>query len=78
MHAHQHHQLQQQEARKTRAAELRDELLFKQPASSHLGDCPICVIPQSFLMIRNLYNAAKEFVTAIPLHIVKCLVIIYL
>ncbi len=50
----QHHQLQQQEARKTRAADLRDELLFKQPASSHLGDCPICVIPLSLLMIRNL------------------------
>ena len=28
-----------------RAAELRDELLFKQPESTHLGDCPICMIP---------------------------------
>ncbi|KAK1733638.1 hypothetical protein QTG54_015681, partial [Skeletonema marinoi] len=28
-----------------RVAELRDELLFKQPESSHLGDCPICFIP---------------------------------
>ena len=28
-----------------RAAELRDELLFKQPQSTHLGDCPICCIP---------------------------------
>eukprot|EP00984_Skeletonema_dohrnii_P028597 scaffold18652_cov83-Skeletonema_dohrnii-CCMP3373.AAC.1 len=27
---------------KKRAAELRDELLFKQPESSHFGDCPIC------------------------------------
>eukprot|EP00984_Skeletonema_dohrnii_P002709 scaffold941_cov93-Skeletonema_dohrnii-CCMP3373.AAC.6 len=26
-------------------AELHDELLFKQPESSHLGDCPICFIP---------------------------------
>ena len=25
-----------------RAAELRDEILFKQPESSHKGDCPIC------------------------------------
>jgi tetratricopeptide (TPR) repeat protein len=24
---------------------LRDELLFKQPESTHLGDCPICMIP---------------------------------
>ena len=30
---------------KKRAAELRDELLFKQPESSHLGDCPICCLP---------------------------------
>ncbi len=30
---------------KKRAAELRDELLFKQPESSHLGDCPICCVP---------------------------------
>ncbi len=26
-------------------AGLRDELLFKQPESSHLGDCPICMLP---------------------------------
>ena len=28
-----------------RAAELRDELLFKQPECSHVGDCPICCLP---------------------------------
>ena len=28
-----------------RTTELRDELLFKQPESTHLGDCPICTIP---------------------------------
>ena len=28
-----------------RATELRDELLFKQPESSHFGDCPICCVP---------------------------------
>ena len=28
-----------------RAAELRDELLFKQPENSYLGDCPICCLP---------------------------------
>eukprot|EP00984_Skeletonema_dohrnii_P025060 scaffold14195_cov155-Skeletonema_dohrnii-CCMP3373.AAC.7 len=32
---------------KERAAELRDELLFRQPESSHLGDCPICFLPFS-------------------------------
>jgi len=32
---------------KRRAAEIRDELLFKQPESSGLGDCPICCLPLS-------------------------------
>ena len=30
---------------KRRAAELRDEILFKQPESSDVGDCPICCLP---------------------------------
>ena len=30
---------------KKRAAELREELLFRQPESTHLGDCPICCLP---------------------------------
>eukprot|EP00984_Skeletonema_dohrnii_P026617 scaffold15968_cov70-Skeletonema_dohrnii-CCMP3373.AAC.3 len=41
----QDHKSQHVEACKKRAAELRDELLFKQPDSSHLGDCPICCLP---------------------------------
>mmetsp|Transcript_23829 Transcript_23829/g.38813 ORF Transcript_23829/g.38813 Transcript_23829/m.38813 type:complete len:141 (+) Transcript_23829:140-562(+) len=32
---------------KKRAAELRDELLFKQPESSCFGDCPICCLSLS-------------------------------
>ena len=32
---------------KERAAELRDEILFMQPQSSHFGDCPICFLPLS-------------------------------
>jgi hypothetical protein len=32
---------------KKRVAELRDEILFKQPESSHLKDCPICLLPLS-------------------------------
>ena len=32
---------------KKRAAELHDELIFKQPESSHFGNCPICLIPLS-------------------------------
>jgi len=39
------HKSQHEAACKKRAAELRDEILFKQPDSSHLGDCPICMIP---------------------------------
>ena len=35
---------------KKRAAELRDEILFKQPESSHYGDCPICCLPLSLIM----------------------------
>ena len=30
---------------KKRAAELKDEILFKQPESTHHGDCPICCLP---------------------------------
>ena len=30
---------------KKRAAELQDEILFKQPERTHLGDCPICCLP---------------------------------
>ena len=30
---------------KERAAELRNEMLFKQPECTHLGDCPICCLP---------------------------------
>ena len=30
---------------KKKLAELRHEILFKQPDSSHLGDCPICYLP---------------------------------
>jgi hypothetical protein len=32
---------------KMRAAELRDEILFEQPESTHLGDCPICLLQLS-------------------------------
>ena len=39
------HKLQHETACKKRAAELRDEILFKQPESTHLGDCPICFLP---------------------------------
>ena len=39
------HRSQHKKECKKRAAELRDELLFKQPEGTHLGDCPICCLP---------------------------------
>ena len=39
------HRLEHEEACTKRAAELRDEILFKQPEGTHLGDCPICSLP---------------------------------
>jgi tetratricopeptide (TPR) repeat protein len=41
------HRPQHKRECKKRAAELRDEILFKQPESSYLGDCPICCLPLS-------------------------------
>ena len=35
----------EEEACKKREADLREELLFKQPEKTHLGDCPICCLP---------------------------------
>ena len=39
------HRPKHEEECKERAAELKDEILFKQPESTHLGDCPICCLP---------------------------------
>ncbi len=39
------HRPEHKEAYKERSAELRDEMLFRQPESTHLGDCPICCLP---------------------------------
>ena len=40
---------------KKRAAELRDEILFKQPEGSHYGDCPICYLPLPITMQKHLF-----------------------
>eukprot|EP00986_Skeletonema_menzelii_P013595 scaffold8066_cov147-Skeletonema_menzelii.AAC.4 len=39
------HKSEHEQACKKRAAELREEILFKQPERIHLGDCPICCLP---------------------------------
>ena len=42
---------------KKRAAELRDELLFKQPESSCYGDCPICCVPLPIDLEKSAFYA---------------------
>ncbi len=39
------HRKQHKKACKKRAAEIRDDNLFRQPDESHLGECPICCLP---------------------------------
>ena len=39
------HRPEHKKACKKRAAELHDEILFKQPEGTDLGDCPICLLP---------------------------------
>eukprot|EP00984_Skeletonema_dohrnii_P001168 scaffold358_cov95-Skeletonema_dohrnii-CCMP3373.AAC.4 len=41
------HRPQHKRACKKRAAELHDEILFRQPESTYEGDCPICCLPIS-------------------------------
>ena len=40
------------------SADLRDELLFTQPESTHLGECPICFLPQP---LNGEYNKSAMF-----------------
>ena len=48
---------------KRRARELREELLFKQPESSHFGDCPICFIPLSLDVNKSTeYSCCSKIV----------------
>ncbi len=51
-----HRSTHKQECKK-RAAELRDALLFKQPESSNLGDCPICFLPLPVDVKKSLLNS---------------------
>ena len=57
------HKSQHEEACKKRAAELRDELLFKQPEGSHNGDCPICCLPLSLdRKNSSMYNCCSKVI----------------
>ena len=48
------HVSQHKEACMKRAVELRDEILFKQPESSYLGDCPICCLPMPLDLSKSI------------------------
>ena len=55
------HWPQHEEECKQRAAELHDEILFKQPESSHLGDCPLCCLPHPIdLQKSGLYTCCNK------------------
>ena len=57
------HRSQHKKECKKRAAELRDELLFKQPESSYLGDCPICCLPLPLAMKKStIYDCCSKFI----------------
>ena len=50
------HKPEHEEVCKERVADLRDELLFKQPEGSHMGDCPICSLPLPLEMDESTIN----------------------
>ena len=44
------------------AAELHDEMLFKQPEGSHLGDCPIVFCHYHFIILNiSIHHVAVNF-----------------
>eukprot|EP00984_Skeletonema_dohrnii_P017433 scaffold7925_cov81-Skeletonema_dohrnii-CCMP3373.AAC.1 len=57
------HKSQHEEDCKKRAAELRDELLFKQPESTDLGDCPICCLPMPLELSKaNMHICCSKMI----------------
>ena len=66
------HKSQHQEACKKRTAELRDEILFKQPESTHHGDCPICSLPLSLVLKKcTMYNCCSKIICDGCFHAIK-------
>eukprot|EP00984_Skeletonema_dohrnii_P009535 scaffold3651_cov128-Skeletonema_dohrnii-CCMP3373.AAC.2 len=47
---------------KERAAELRDEILFRQPESTHLGDCPICFLPLPLDLKNSMMSCCGKWI----------------
>ena len=58
------HNSKHKEACKKRAAELRDELLFKQPEGTHMGrDCPICSLPMPLDIKKStIYDCCSKLI----------------
>ena len=59
------HKSEHEEDCKKRAAELRDDLLFTQPESSHHGDCPICLLPLPLDQDKHTFNACCRCLSAL-------------
>ena len=51
------HRKQHKKECRRRAAEIRDEILFKQPEGTHFGDCPICCLPLSIDLQKSILNS---------------------
>mmetsp|Transcript_23824 Transcript_23824/g.38802 ORF Transcript_23824/g.38802 Transcript_23824/m.38802 type:complete len:190 (+) Transcript_23824:172-741(+) len=57
------HKPQHKRACKKRAAEIHDEILFKQPESSHYGDCPICCLPLPIDLQKSfLFSCCSKYI----------------
>ena len=57
------HRPKHKRACKKRAAELRDEILFRQPESTNEGDCPICCLPLPIDVKKHtLYSCCSKLV----------------
>ena len=54
------HRSEHKKACKKRAAELRDEILFKQPEGTDLGDCPICLLPLPFDTAHTIMSCCSK------------------
>jgi tetratricopeptide (TPR) repeat protein len=51
------HRPKHEQACKERAVELRDEILFRQPECSSIGDCPICFLPLPLDLEKSILKA---------------------
>eukprot|EP00984_Skeletonema_dohrnii_P021170 scaffold10510_cov84-Skeletonema_dohrnii-CCMP3373.AAC.4 len=56
------HRRQHEVMCKERAAQLRDEILFRQPESSHRGDCPICFLPLPIDLGNSMMSCCSKII----------------